>query len=172
MSSPIRYAIASLSLLTCFNLHAEYRQLAWADLIPEGAQTVIPQPIALHDLDDLAQVLSEDGPAATQLEPAAPVVDALDGVTVRLPGYMTPLHIDEEGRIAEFLFVPYYGACIHVPPPPSNQIVHVRSELGAREADIYQPFWIEGTLRVEPSSSSLASAGYQMQANKIYPYYP
>ena len=49
---------------------------------------------------------------------------------VRLPGYVVPLANAQDGRLTEFLFVPYYGACIHVPPPPPNQIVH-----GAAAAD-------------------------------------
>jgi hypothetical protein len=52
----------------------------------------------------------------------------LDGQNIRLPGYIVPLEVSEEGRTTEFLLVPYFGACIHVPPPPSNQIVHVKSE--------------------------------------------
>ena len=70
----------------------------------------------------------------------------------------------------QFLLVPYFGACIHVPPPPSNQIVHVTSELGVLLDALYQPFWIEGPLKVEQTSSELAEAGYQMQAEKIYAY--
>jgi hypothetical protein len=65
----------------------------------------------------------------------------------KLPGYIVPLEVSEEGRTTEFLLVPYYGACIHVPPPPSNQIVHIFSEMGVRVEDLYQPYWIEGRCR-------------------------
>ncbi|WP_300656380.1 DUF3299 domain-containing protein, partial [Pseudomonas sp.] len=51
-----------------------------------------------------------------------------------------------------------------------NQIVHVTTELGVLLDALYQPFWIEGALQVEQSSSELAEAGYQMQADKIYAY--
>lgn len=70
----------------------------------------------------------------------------------------------------EFLLVPYFGACIHVPPPPSNQIVHATSELGVRVDELYQPYWIEGPLKVEPASSELAEAGYRMVAQTIELY--
>ena len=89
---------------------------------------------------------------------------------MRLPGYIVPLEVSEEGRVIEFLLVPYFGACIHVPPPPSNQIVHVKSELGVLMDALYQPFWVEGPLQVKNSTSDLADAGYAMDANKIYPY--
>jgi hypothetical protein len=100
----------------------------------------------------------------------APVVKALHGQQVKLPGYIVPLNSSEEGRVTEFLLVPYYGACIHVPPPPPNQIVHVKTELGVLMENLYQPFWIEGPLQVESISSDIAEAGYQMQASKVYPY--
>ncbi|MGA8135704.1 MAG: DUF3299 domain-containing protein, partial [Pseudomonas gingeri] len=97
-------------------------------------------------------------------------VKALDGQHVRLPGYIVPLEVSEEGRTTEFLLVPYFGACIHVPPPPSNQIVHVTSELGVKVDELYQPYWIEGDMQVKQSSSDLADAGYSMEAQKIYVY--
>jgi len=149
---------------------AEVRELQWSDLIPEGTPPP-PPPVALHDLSQLADALAaESGPATPQQSPAEPVVKALDGIRARLPGYIVPLAISEEGRVTEFLLVPYFGACIHVPPPPSNQIVHATSELGVKMDALYQPFWIEGPLRVEHASSELAEAGYRMDAQKISLY--
>jgi hypothetical protein len=98
------------------------------------------------------------------------VVKSLDGQRVRLPGYIVPLEVSEEGRVTEFLLVPYFGACIHVPPPPPNQIVHVTSELGVKVDELYQPYWIEGPMQVKSSTSELADAGYQMEADKILVY--
>lgn len=94
----------------------------------------------------------------------------LDGQQVKIPGYIVPLEVNEDGRTTDFLLVPYYGACIHVPPPPSNQIVHVTSELGVKVEELYQPYWIEGPMQVKASTSELADAGYQMDAQKIYVY--
>ncbi|QXH35317.1 DUF3299 domain-containing protein [Pseudomonas muyukensis] len=150
---------------------AEPRELDWPALIPEGAPIIPPQLTPLHDLSQISDALSaEAAPAARQQAPDAPVVKALDGQAVKIPGYIVPLEVSEEGRTTEFLLVPYYGACIHVPPPPSNQIVHIFSEMGVRIEDLYQPYWIEGTLSVKASSSELADAGYQMEAEKIYAY--
>jgi len=171
----MRSAMSRLLLVTLLSIVAplavaEVRELQWSDLIPEGAPPP-PPPVALHDLSQLAEALAaESGPAAPQQSPAEPVVDALDGIRARLPGYIVPLEISEEGRVTEFLLVPYYGACIHVPPPPSNQIVHATSELGVKMDALYQPFWIEGPLRVEHASSELAEAGYRMDAQKIRIY--
>ena len=142
------------------------RELTWEQLIPAGAPPA-PAPLPIHDL---ANALSEAGPAVPQQSPNAPVVKALDGIQARLPGYIVPLDISEAGLVTEFLLVPYYGACIHVPPPPANQIVHVTSELGVKVDELYQPYWIEGPMQAKSSSSELAEAGYQMQADKILVY--
>ncbi|MFB4391959.1 DUF3299 domain-containing protein [Pseudomonas sp. LS_2] len=154
---------------------SEPRELDWPALIPEGAPVIPPQLTPLHDLSQMGSSLSdalaaESAPAARQPGPDAPVVKALDGQQVKLPGYIVPLEVSEEGRTTEFLLVPYYGACIHVPPPPANQIVHIVSEMGVRVDDLYQPYWIEGRMQVKATRSELADAGYQMEAEKIYAY--
>lgn len=150
---------------------AEPRELDWPALIPEGAPVQAPQLAPLHDLSQIGNALAaESAPPAPQQSANAPVVQALDNQQVKLPGYIVPLEVSEEGRTTEFLLVPYYGACIHVPPPPSNQIVHIFSEMGVRVEDLYQPYWIEGRMQVRASSSELADAGYQMEAEKIYAY--
>ncbi|RMM53977.1 hypothetical protein ALQ77_03330 [Pseudomonas corrugata] len=150
---------------------AEPRDLAWSEMIPPDAPPEVPNMTPLHDLSQMANALSaESAPAAKQDLPNAPVVKALDGQQIRLPGYIVPLEVSEEGRTTDFLLVPYFGACIHVPPPPSNQIVHVKSEAGVKLDELYQPYWVEGPMQVKPSSSELADAGYQMEAEKIYVY--
>lgn len=150
---------------------AEPRELTWMQMVPPDAPPPQMQQAPMHDLSQLADALAaENAPAAQQAEPDAPVVSELDGQQVKLPGYIVPLNVTEEGRVTEFLFVPYFGACIHVPPPPSNQIVHVTSELGVLMDALYQPFWIEGPLKVAAVSSEMGNAGYQMAAEKIYPY--
>ncbi|MBE7376420.1 DUF3299 domain-containing protein [Pseudomonas lopnurensis] len=165
-----RLLLATLFALAAPFAIAEVRELQWSDLVPADAPPP-PPPVAVHDLSQLADMLAaESGTAATQQSPAAPVVEALDGAQVKLPGYIVPLDLSEDGRVTEFLLVPYFGACIHVPPPPSNQIVHAISELGVRVDALYQPFWIEGPLKVEHASSELAEAGYRMEAQKIYVY--
>lgn len=148
---------------------APIHELTWEALIPPDAPKLKPQMTPLHDLTQLGAGI-ESAPAAHQQAPHAPIVQALDGQQVKIPGYIVPLEVNEEGRTTDFLLVPYYGACIHVPPPPSNQIVHVTSELGVKVEELYQPYWIEGPMQVKASSSDLAEAGYQLAAQKIYVY--
>jgi len=97
---------------------------------------------------------------------------AVDGKLVRVPGYMVPLE-DFAERSVEFLLVPYFGACIHTPPPPPNQLVYV--VMGGNrlvDIDLYDPIWIEGTLHIEQLESIYGSVGYQISGVRISPYRP
>lgn len=147
-------------------------ELHWKDLVPPEARDLLGMPQPVHDLSLLADALedSEYGDPAVQSMPNAPVVAELDGRRIRLPGYVVPLGINERSEVDEFLLVPYFGACIHVPPPPSNQIVHVRSRQGIALADLYQPFWITGTMQVEAIESELANAGYRIEQAEVEAY--
>ncbi|MGE7960441.1 DUF3299 domain-containing protein [Pseudomonas sp. NPDC089530] len=165
-------ALLALLMLVALPLWAaEPRDLAWSEMIPPDAPAEVPNMKPLHDLSQMSDALAaEAAPAAKQDMPNAPVVQSLDGLSVRLPGYIVPLEVSEDGRTTEFLLVPYFGACIHVPPPPSNQIVHVKSEVGVKLDELYQPYWVEGPMQVKASTSEIADAGYQMEAQKIYVY--
>ncbi len=80
---------------------------------------------------------------------------ALDGKPVRIPGYLLPLEF-VDGKVTEFLLVPYVGACIHTPPPPPNQIVHVKTEDAyTSDGSLYTPVWVNGLIKTEQSQSSL-----------------
>lgn len=160
----MRYLLSLCLLCCCLPLSAgSLRDLAWSEMVPPGAPR-LAQPMVSHDTPE------QRGALAPQSMPNAPVVAALDGVLIKLPGYMVPLENDAKGRVTEFLLVPYFGACIHVPPPPSNQIVHVRYPQGVVQEALYQPFWVEGPLQVAQTRSELAETGYAMQASRVYPY--
>lgn len=101
----------------------------------------------------------------------------LDGSIVRIPGYALPLEMTE-GGITEFLLVPYVGACIHVPPPPPNQMVFVKLREEYEVKSLFDPVWITGQLRVEQASRSLnyvdgtsdVATGYALSGVTIEPY--
>jgi uncharacterized protein len=96
----------------------------------------------------------------------APVVDSLDGKRVRIGGYVVPLDF-EATSVKEFLLVPFVGACIHVPPPPANQIIYVKSDEGFGVKGSFDPVYVTGTLKVMATSTGLADAGYSIVADKI-----
>ena len=107
------------------------------------------------------------------------MVEELDGQKVRIPGYFLPLEVSD-AKVTEFLLVPYVGACIHVPPPPPNQIIYVKTEKdnGYDGKKIYQPVWVTGVMAIKSMTKDLylvdgssgINIGYSMQANTIEPY--
>ncbi|TGS61923.1 DUF3299 domain-containing protein, partial [Mesorhizobium sp. M1C.F.Ca.ET.176.01.1.1] len=64
------------------------------------------------------------------------------------------------------------GACIHVPPPPPNQIVHVVLPQSIEMPDMYSPFFLAGTLRAERLDDDLAGSAYTMRDAQLRPYEP
>ncbi len=107
------------------------------------------------------------------------VVKELDGRQVRMPGYLLPLEITD-ARVTEFLLVPYVGACIHVPPPPPNQIVHVKlaPEDGLKSGNLFDPVWVTGKIKAKSmvkdlfliDGSANIDIGYTMQADRVEAY--
>lgn len=47
------------------------------------------------------------------------------GKEITIKGFMMPLDYDSKA-IVEFLLMPYVPACMHVPPPPANQLILVK----------------------------------------------
>jgi hypothetical protein len=101
---------------------------------------------------------------------ATDTLKKLEGKLVRLPGFVVPLDdFQEEG--AEFLLVPYYGACVHTPPPPPNQIVMV--EMTGKKAiklNLFDAVWMSGRLKIASVESPYGTVGYQLEGLKVEPY--
>jgi uncharacterized protein len=95
-----------------------------------------------------------------------PVAQELDGKRVHIGGYVVPLDFDAT-NVKEFLLVPFVGACIHVPPPPANQIVYVKISQGFDVKETFDPVWVTGVLKVTPAFTGLADAGYSLDAEKV-----
>jgi hypothetical protein len=107
------------------------------------------------------------------------IVEELNGQRVRIPGYLLPLEVSAT-KVTEFLLVPYIGACIHVPPPPPNQIIYVKigQSKSYKSKSLYEPVWVTGVIAVKSMVKDLylvdgsagVDIGYSMQANRIEPY--
>ncbi|MGO1328861.1 MAG: DUF3299 domain-containing protein [Idiomarina loihiensis] len=147
-------------LMLALPAFAAAEKIGWKDLIPEGFTPPPVKPQSYYDANP-----EED--RQTNLD--APVVEALDGKKVRIPGYVVQLEGDAD-NVTEFLLVPYFGACIHVPPPPPNQIIHVEYAEGVPYENTYDAVWIEGTIKVERKEGDLAVVGYQMEADSVEVY--
>ena len=145
------------------------RTIGWEQLMPPGWDP-------FKDLKaESLQVLDDADPRAAALLKRmreawdqAPVHQAMIGKTVRLPGFVVPLEERPEG-LREFLLVPYFGACIHSPPPPANQIVHVTVDRPVRFRSM-DTVWISGPLAADRVDSFMGVAGYRMKANAVTRY--
>jgi hypothetical protein len=93
-----------------------------------------------------------------------------DGTIVRVPGYIIPLE-DSDQAVSEFLLVPYPLACIHVPAPPPNQIVHVKMDKGKKiEFDFYAPVWAQGRLKIQNTQNMYTDSSFFMTGLSVEPY--
>ena len=137
----------------------DVRTLQWDDLLPAGEIPLPPPQVIDHS----------SVPLGLPQSAAAPTVPGLDGALVRLPGFVVPLDV-AEGKVSSFLLVPYYGACIHQPPPPSNQIVHVSFAAPVELESMYAPVWVVGRMRVETYSTAFVEAGYALAGREVEPY--
>ena len=136
-------------------------EINWKDLIPEGDQLS----------DDLKFGIVEHGQLATPIpeESTANVTQEYNGKTIRIPGYIVPL--DYEGTATkQFLLVPYVGACIHVPPPPANQLIIVTADEPYEIEGLFDAVYVTGMLDTAAVSTQLAEVGYALSANKVEPY--
>ena len=155
----IRRGLAVTLLISGIAIADDARELTWDDLIPDAEMSEQPG----ND--------SFDDPFSMPVLPMG-VVEELDGVLVKIPGFVVPLEVSAEGKVSEFLLVPYFGACIHYPPPPANQIVYITAEEPMDLESTWEPIWATGELKTEFRESDLAYSGYTMaaQAIEIYEY--
>lgn len=160
-------------LLCCVSfVQAAPAELDWLELMPaEDRKALEEMPEIEHNSPETDGFSDQGGLKQGSGLPAvmysAKTVPSLNGKQVRLGGYPVPLETDNQGRSTEFFLVPYPGACIHVPPPPPNQIVMVRYPSGISLDDIYAPLWVDGKLTIEPVSNELADAAYVISAAEV-----
>jgi hypothetical protein len=146
-------------------------------------------PGELADMDKAARSLKKagvdvDGLLAKRREIAEKnraqsrsVNPSLEGQLVRMPGYLLPLEFSGKD-VSEFLLVPWVGACIHTPPPPPNQIVHVKADKPVGNVGMFAPVWVTGRMSGKPTQASLylvdgaadVSVGYALRATAVEPY--
>lgn len=138
-------------------------ELEWSDLAPSQNGTQIDR------LRELGVVQHGQLSTPFDQETAGIVTDAYNGKTVRIPGYLIPLELDGTAMTVGLL-VPYVGACIHVPPPPPNQLIFITAEKPYNGSGLFEPVWVTGTFGIAATETQLAEVGYAMSADQIKPY--
>ena len=139
----------------------DYIDLEWTDLVPEGQQAIPPgiQGLIQHDGPDLSR----------QQPPSQGVRTDWNGEIVRLPGFIVPIDFFGSG-VTAFILVPFVGACVHVPPPPANQLVFVTTEKPYESSGLFEPVNVIGMFGTASTSTQLADIAYALSADHIEPF--
>ena len=153
---------------------ANYEEIDWVALMPEDdLSALLNRPEFLNDIADGSAADSVDDFASKQLEDeqaqryqqalvSTRVIEAFDGKAIRIPGVIVPLEQNDEQKATAFFVVPYFGACLHMPPPPPNQILYVAYEEGIAVENLYDPYWFEGTVKIDNHESALGTSAYSL----------
>ena len=172
--------------------NTEYEVLDWVDLLPAldlaalesrpvdhgDAPSGIDEPV--WEAEPAAGGIANDGANSAQSNfqedayqsalQSTRTVAALNDKDIKLPGFIVPLEFDDDLTITQFFLVPYFGACIHVPPPPPNQMVLVDYPQGIKMEELYSPFWISGKFTIETSENDLGTSAYKMKMDSLEAY--
>jgi len=150
---------ATLSSCTSNLQDDKAQQIGWEDLVPED-QNFSPEKSQF-------QAIHSSTAAIEQYQGST--VPGLDGQKVEISGFIVPLGADENA-LNELMLVPYFGACIHVPAPPSNQIIYFKSDeksINVTDLDLNFPVWATGTLFTDHTDHEMAQIGYRMNIESI-----
>jgi len=160
---------------------ATFETIEWTDLMPEADLKALENPPDyISEIEDG----SEEDVVASQLKGSAPadadpyqqalvskeIRPEYDGRLVRIPGFIVPLEFDDQETITTFFLVPFFGACLHMPPPPPNQIIYAEFEPGLRLEALYDPFWIKGRIATTLVENDMALAAYSILVAGVEPY--
>jgi hypothetical protein len=159
-----------------------FKTIEWPDLMPQqDLDALLNPPEYLSDIEDGSL---EDQISSQISSSIAAVMDdryqqalvsttirpEMNGQAIRIPGFIVPLEFSDDQVITEFFIVPFFGACIHVPPPPPNQIIHVKYPEGFKLDALYNPFWLSGVLKTTLMENDMATAAYAMEVHLVEDY--
>lgn len=138
-------------------------RLKWLELVPNTAYDFIPE-------SGISEKMLEDEIFLKKVEQAGLLINRnLLGKKIKIDGFMVPLEFDygEALTVEEFVLVPDAGMCIHVPPPPPNQMIFVKLKKPEKVRYMYQPILIEGTLFSSPPIKNVYNSIYKLKAEKL-----
>ncbi len=160
---------------------ADYKTLDWTDLMPSDDLEALLNPpeyvseVAEGTVGDqpagmLKSGITEPKDRYQQALISSSVRPELDGTDIRIAGYLVPVDYNDDQQATAFFAVPFFGACLHLPPPPPNQIILVHSEQGVDIDDIYTPYWLSGELNTGLLENDIAESAYTMTLQQYEPY--
>lgn len=159
-----------------------YKTIEWIDLMPQDDLDALLNPPAYLDeiedgseQDQLSSQFQLNIPKAgddryQQALTSTRIMPTFDNQKIRIPGFIVPLEFGNNQMVTRFFFVPYFGACIHVPPPPPNQIIYGVFDEGVRVNHLHEPFWLTGVLKTTLTENDVATSAYTLTVAAISPY--
>lgn len=163
---------SALSSMAIPAIGSAYKEVEWDELMPEGwRKKVILELTRMRRYGSLTDGDPRADEAYARLKKtwdAAPPTKTYIGKPIRIAGYVVPLDA-ERMQSSEFLLVPYFGACVHSPPPPANQIILIKPPKGSRFRTM-DAIWVEGILTEGKTSSEVGTSTYVLTADKITLY--
>lgn len=160
----------------------DFLEVEWVELIPkEDLDALLNPPDYLADIEDggaddqigdklRSEPTSDSQDRYQQALVSTDIVQDMDGQAIRIPGFIVPLEFSSEQVTTQFFLVPFFGACLHLPPPPPNQIIFINAPEGIKLESLYQPYWVSGMLQASLTENDVAKAAYSMtmQYAEIY----
>lgn len=169
-----------IALSLCFlapvaNSQDEVLAVEWVDLMSQpDLDAILNAPQLSHDMYSWQEQLEGDpeGEAYLQALKSFDVNPDLVNKRIMIPGFIVPTAYNDERKVTEFFLVPFFGACLHLPPPPPNQIIHVSYERGFTLDNFYDAHVVHGLLTSEVIRSDIAESAYRLEAEgvSIYSY--
>lgn len=167
---PAKPAEGRSAKVAALNVDPSFKETEWEALVPADWDPMKAfkdvDVNSLQDGDPKAQTALN---AMKQAWSEAPVNTKLSGQKILIPGFAIPLEQSDHG-VSELLLVPYFGACIHSPPPPANQIIHVKLNKPEPAVGAMQPYWVWGELETQRFKNDLGEAAYRLVASGLRPY--
>ncbi|MFK7957342.1 MAG: DUF3299 domain-containing protein [Lysobacterales bacterium] len=162
---PLQNWTIVLTLVSAGVAAQEPRELSWNDLLPtsQAAAAAVPGSKPETQLDGFLEDVE------TNQNMSVEVVAELNGTNVKIPGFIVPLEF-EGGTVSSLLLVPFFGACMHYPPPPANQVVHVTLAKPMVIDSLWEPFWASGQMTTQFRNSEMGAAGYSITSADLTVY--
>ena len=177
--SLFKLSVTVFQLLLAASVFAQtpgYQKITWDDLLNEEWYQQMKKDMASYGRMSFLKDGSEEAEklmaSMRKKLDEAPISTKYVNQKIRMPGFVVPLDAVRNGQ-REFLLVPYFGACIHTPPPPANQIVlvtpHPQLNL-SKTLESMDVIWVEGELKESRTKTASGVSGYSLEAIKVYPY--
>ena len=177
--SLFKLSVTVFQLLLVASVFAQtpgYQKITWDDLLNEEWYLQMKKDMASYGRMSFLKDGSEEAEklmaSMRKKLDEAPISTKYVNQKIRMPGFVVPLDAIRNGQ-REFLLVPYFGACIHTPPPPANQIVlvtpHPQLNL-SKTLESMDVIWVEGELKEARTKTASGVSGYSLEAIKVYPY--